>query len=278
MAYEWLSDKLADELACEYDVGWSKHGYPLIGAFIGINGRFIDVQDTVYTTSGLNFQEFISMYYLYGSLLEEYVMGLTGYESTCAVSEVFKGLLNGEEFYYYEDNINGWPYTVLRLADNSSRLEFSPFGTINSIINIRELQNKYNGGMSLGDFSYLFTSHLVSNLELLTSNNTYGCKVILQDSSEITVGINLNWTEEEWDQVYGMVGSGLLSAGFTGLAVTWEAGPFGWPVYLLFGGCIAGGFIFTALSHDIDQGFTWAKIKATLGDVTVSYALDNVQG
>ena len=72
-------------------------------------------------------------------------MGLTGYESTCAVSEVFKGLLNGEEFYYYYDSEN--LCTVLKLADNSSWLEFSDWGFINSIINRADLQNKYNGGM-----------------------------------------------------------------------------------------------------------------------------------
>ena len=114
LTYEWLDCKLADELALEYDVGWSKYGESLVSTFVGVNGRFISVLGTIRGNSGLNFQEFNNMYYLYGSLLEEYVMGLTGYNSTCAVSEVFKGLLNGEEFYYYYDIDQGFSWAKIK--------------------------------------------------------------------------------------------------------------------------------------------------------------------
>ena len=41
-------------------------------------------------------------------------MGLTGYNSTCAISEVFKGLLNGEEFYYYYDIDQGFSWAKIK--------------------------------------------------------------------------------------------------------------------------------------------------------------------
>ncbi|MCQ2977447.1 MAG: hypothetical protein MJ232_05475 [archaeon] len=162
LAYQWLADKLANELADECHVGWAKIGYPLVSSFTGVNGRFISVIYTTCAVSGLDFNRFNRMYGLYGSLLEEYVMSLTGSEATCAVSEVFKGLLNGGEFYYYYDSEN--LCTVLKLADNSSWLEFSDWGYINSLINRVDLQNKYNGGMCLGNFNYSDDSDILDNL------------------------------------------------------------------------------------------------------------------
>ncbi|MCQ2738437.1 MAG: hypothetical protein MJ224_07500 [archaeon] len=117
-------------------------------------------------------------------------MGLTGYNSTCAVSEVFKGLLNGEEFYYYYDSEN--LCTVLKLADNSSWLEFSDLGGIGSIINISALRNKYNGGMCLGDFSYIFVSPLISNLELLYSEGV-SVEGVLSECLSSNLGSDFNF-------------------------------------------------------------------------------------
>lgn len=106
-------------------------------------------------------------------------------------SEVFKGLLNGEEFYYYYDSEN--LCTVLKLADNSSWLEFSDWGYINSLINRVDLQNKYNGGMCLGNFSYSDGSEIVSNLKSLSNSFSIapilvGLVSALADSGMYVVG------------------------------------------------------------------------------------------
>lgn len=77
-------------------------------------------------------------------------------------------MLNGGEFYYYYDGDN--LCTVLKLADNSSWLEFSDWGFVNSLINRVDLQNKYNGGMCLGNFSYSDGSEIVSNLNSLSNS------------------------------------------------------------------------------------------------------------
>ncbi|MCQ2737411.1 MAG: hypothetical protein MJ224_02265 [archaeon] len=282
LAYEWLDCKLADELALEYDVGWSKYGESLVSAFVGVNGRFISVLGTIRGNSGLNFQEFNNMYYLYGSLLEEYVMGLTGYNSTCAVSEVFKGLLNGEEFYYYYDSEN--LCTVLKLADNSSWLEFSDLGGIGSIINISALRNKYNGGMCLGDFSYDSSISIIDNMQNILNRGVH-VKLLLLNTSFVDLEIKVEWTEEQWDQAYSILGDVFISASGTCLMIDLgllAAAPtteglsiiLTLPVtYMAIGtGCVGLGF--KALANDVDQDYgNMTRWKMTTGDSLSSYLL-----
>ena len=109
LSYQWLNDKLADEVCEKYDSTWYKNGYYLIGSFVNINGRFIDVHVNPWFSSlGAYCNRLVlTEYGLKGSLLEQYVIGLNGLNSTCAVSEILKGLLNGSEFYCYHDNLTG---------------------------------------------------------------------------------------------------------------------------------------------------------------------------
>lgn len=165
LSYQWLDDKLADEVCEKYDSAWFKFGYYLIGSFVNINGRFIDVHSNpwFYSLDDYSHNLALTEYGLKSSLLEQYVIGLNGLNSICAVSEILKGLLNGSEFNCYYDNMSG--STFLGFGDNSSFLEFDAWGNVNSIIS----HSMYDGGMSLGNFSFLQESNIVDELNDLLS-------------------------------------------------------------------------------------------------------------
>jgi len=162
LSYMWLVDKLADEISYQYGSTFNKNDYVVIRSSVGVDGRTLDVREgffinfigpDVYTSIKSNQELSFKC-----SLIEQYVVGLNGVDSTCAVSEVMKGIFNNKEFYYYENNGR----ITLKLADNSSYLEFTQRG-IASIISASTRDN-YNGGISLGPFSFTQNSQIVSNL------------------------------------------------------------------------------------------------------------------
>ena len=165
LSYQWLNDKLADEISESYESTWFKNGYCLIGSYVNINGRGIDVH---YSISFSSFDDYsrrlaLTEYCLKSSLLEQYVVGLNGVSSSCAVSEILRGLLNGSEFICYYDNVTG--RTFFGFPDNSSYFEFDDWGNVNTMIS----PFMYDGGISLGNFSFLQESNIVDELNNLLS-------------------------------------------------------------------------------------------------------------
>ena len=51
LSYQWLDDKLADEVCEKYDSDWFKYGYYLIGSFVNLNGRSVDVHSNPWVSS-----------------------------------------------------------------------------------------------------------------------------------------------------------------------------------------------------------------------------------
>ncbi|WP_407463093.1 transglutaminase domain-containing protein, partial [Methanobrevibacter sp.] len=159
LSYQWLDDKLADEVSESYDSTWFKYSYYLIGSFVNLNGRGIDVQTNIWFSSidSYSHQLALNEYCLKSSLLEQYVVGLNGLNSTCAFCEILRGLLNGSEFSCYQDNLGG---TFFGFGDNSSYLQFDALGNVASLIS----PSMYDGGISLGSFNFNSQSSLINNL------------------------------------------------------------------------------------------------------------------
>lgn len=163
LAYRWLADKLATEISEKYGVEWFKYPGSLSGTKLNYKGMEFTILDGTQFSSSDEYAQFIAKrdFSIKGSLLEQYIVQLNGFNSTCAVNEVFNALFTGESFYYYNTSEGH----ELKLADNSSKLVFHQNG-ISSIIYPDKLDDKYtlNGGKSLGGFLFDNFFGIVNNL------------------------------------------------------------------------------------------------------------------
>lgn len=165
LAYRWLSDKLADEISETYCVTWFRSGGStgMTRTNIGLDGVNFDDKDTL-DFKGDNFASYKANndYYLKGSVLEEYVMYLHGGNSSCGVKEVINGLINDKNMYCNISSSN----LTLGLSDDSATLIFNLIGgSVGSLIRPDILVNQtQNGGVYLGDFSFLNIGAFCDNL------------------------------------------------------------------------------------------------------------------
>ena len=159
-------DSLSNELSNQYDSSFIK-GLYLSGTNIGVEGRTFDnpINNKYFLSDSFKGFYLLNEYSLKSSLLEQYLMSLTGYNSTCAVSEILKALFNGENLSAYYDNEN----LILSLMDNSSYLNYSYYGGFSSIIFDSVRDNLLNGGVALNGFDFNKTSPFVNNLDKLLS-------------------------------------------------------------------------------------------------------------
>ena len=199
------------------------------------------------------------------------MIGLNGLNSTCAVSEILKGLFNDSEFNCYHDNLTG--RTFLGFGDNSSYLEFGSWGYVNAIIYL----SMYDGGMSLGNFSFLQDSNIVDELNLLLGNfgglgvlNILDCYLLEELYSFppakkiLDYGTNL---------LVGIIGSELVEAGVLVIGGTLLAGtPVGWSL-LIGGALIVGGSALIAYSDGLfDHPTSLNSWIFVAGDIVISAA------
>lgn len=265
LSYQWLDDKLADEVCEKYDSDWFKYGYYLIGSFVNLNGRSVDVHSNPWFSSldGYSHSLALTEYGLKGSLLEQYIIGLNGLNSTCAVSEILKGLLNGSEFSCYYDNLTG--KTFLGFGDNSSYLEFDALGHVNAIIS----PSMHDGGISLGNFSFLQDSNIVIGLNNVLSYLNFnigfylGYMVTSNMFNDFASQLIMNYTT---DMIIGTVGGMAIGLG-VGLLITASA-PISVPVIvgsslLIF----AGSYMVTYsnVHNDPTNPVKWAWNFADIG-------------
>ncbi|MCI6931196.1 MAG: hypothetical protein MR750_08105, partial [Methanobrevibacter boviskoreani] len=166
LAYNWLMIKSFNEVSEEFNINWDiDNYYYLIESYLTVNGRCISVWNwtsAFYSQDYYNFKQSLNRISYITSILEEYVMGLNGDNSTCAVSEIILGLLNGEDFY-----LNNKNNTYFGLSDNTSYLAYTEYGGFGSYILFNYLNRKYkfNGGMILGSYNFLRPSKIINNLK-----------------------------------------------------------------------------------------------------------------
>lgn len=164
LGFRWLVDKLAEEISEKYNLNWNINYYNLIGSSTGINGRSLDSIDSLYF-NGRNSYEIVKGTQEYSfkvSLLEQYIIGAHGLNSSCAVSEIMKAILSGNTICLS----NSSQGLVISMLDNSSKLEFHNTGYIASIIN-SYFNITLNGGVSFGGFSFTDTSNILNALNKL---------------------------------------------------------------------------------------------------------------
>jgi hypothetical protein len=290
LTYQWLSDKLADEISEKYNLEWYKNRYSLTVSYLGVNGVGISVRDSI-LFGGLNsFESMKGMqdYSIKGSLLEEFVMSLTGLDSTCAVSEVMKGLFNGESFYYY----NSSEGMVLKLGDNSSELVFYSLGGMASLINPSELNDQYNinGGMTFG-FDFGFDLGITQSLEDLFNSIDSVTKDLSKMISDTLYsnGVTRTIVDYATDLTLSVVGSALFYHGaemLVGVAVgiIILGAPITFPVAVTIvagTALVVGGIMMVAYANDVfddpslqNIGFMAMDLASSgIGSKTVKYGV-----
>lgn len=169
LAYNWLCDKFSSQIGDKYGVNLIKRGYSLTGAHFGLSGRLFDNHDNL-KFHGDGYCSYLANneYYIMASLLEQFVVSLHGGEATCAVSEIIKAMINGEDYSFILSDNN----FIIRLDDNSSELVFHTDGGVTSYIFPNVLDEKYdlNGGKSLSNYSFSDLSEIFDNLMDMLEN------------------------------------------------------------------------------------------------------------
>lgn len=165
LGFRWLADKLADEISENYGVKWFllSGSTGMTRTSIGLDGiNFDDIDNVIFQGDNIVSYKANNEYYLKSSVLEEYIMYLHGGNSTCGVKEVINGLINDKDMYC---NISSRNLT-LGLTDDSATLIFNLIsGGVASLIRPDIMVNQtQNGGVYLGDFSFLNIGTLCDNL------------------------------------------------------------------------------------------------------------------
>lgn len=165
LGFRWLADKLADEISENYGVKWFllSGSTGMTRTSIGLDGiNFDDIDNVIFQGDNIVSYKANNEYYLKSSVLEEYIMYLHGGNSTCGVKEVINGLINDKDMYC---NISSRNLT-LGLTDDSATLIFNLIsGGVDSLIRPDIMVNQtQNGGVYLGDFSFLNIGTLCDNL------------------------------------------------------------------------------------------------------------------
>ena len=139
----------------------------LVSTNLGVEGRLFSSIDTVYF-QGINGYEMYKAeqeYYFKSSILEQYIIGAHGLNSTCGVSEIMKNMLGDTGIYFYNESGD----IIMEAIDGSSKLIFDSSGSVSSYIWPSILNKNYtlNGGMSLGGFSFGDLSNIFNSLNKL---------------------------------------------------------------------------------------------------------------
>lgn len=168
LGFRWLTDRLANEISENYyDLEWANIMKCLVSTNLGVEGRLFSSIDTIYFQgiNGYEMHKAEQEYYFKSSILEQYIIGAHGLNSTCGVSEIMKNMLGDTGIYFYNESGD----IIMESIDGSAKLIFDSSGSVGSYIWPSILNKNYtlNGGMSLGGFSFGDLSNIFNSLNKL---------------------------------------------------------------------------------------------------------------
>jgi len=218
----WLSDKLADEMAPQLNVTWSRNMPTVVMSGVNSNGAYVHSSDAsmgrdIQGSQNKKFFNFLCSLML--SDIEQVALGNAGLNVTSTVSEIVIGILNGKHFQVVSDEANG--IVILTLDDNPNLKIVIDLATglVKDIVDDGSFQYK---GSTASDDAYCYHQ---------------------QRTDRLTKGISDFLSSPEGQHTLASVGgSMLIAAGLVAL------GPAGWAVG---GALIIGGLLSTAYGSGV---------------------------